>query len=103
MAGAFSFRFDQMRSTANEIRKIGEKYGSAANEFSSDFVNATKDWEGASKEKMTAFITGSVHEYLNATVPRVLDALAELLENNANEMEKADQQIADAIPKSLGS
>ena len=50
---------------------------------------------------MSAFITGPVNEYMGTTVPGIVTALAELLKANADQMEQADQQIADNIPASL--
>jgi hypothetical protein len=41
-------------------------------------------------------------QYINETVPNLIKGLAELLNANADQMEKADQQIADNIPQSLG-
>ena len=103
MAESIKYNFDEMRNVAGQIDGIAESYRQAASKFQSDFQDATAAWEGASKDKMQAFITGAVNEYMSKTVPEVVTALAELLRANADQMEKADQQIADNIPSDLGS
>ncbi len=96
------FKFDEMRNAASKIEDISNRYKAASQKFQTDFADATKDWEGASKDKLTQFITGAVNEYMGTTVPGIVTALAELIKANADQMEKADQQLADNIPTSLG-
>lgn len=93
---------EQMRSAAAQIRKKAEEYASASSKFITAFRGATEEWEGASKQKMLAFVEGPVNDYMNTTVGQLLDALAKLLEANADQMEQADQEIANSIPESLG-
>lgn len=92
------FRYVEMRNAATEIQNIATKYKAAGATFESDFVAAIGGWEGESKEKMQKFITGTVNEYTQKTVPQLLEALAALLNANADQMEKADNQIAQNIP-----
>jgi uncharacterized protein YukE len=97
----FVFRFPEMRQAVSDIRDISSNYKSIASQFQSDFDGATKEWEGESKEALKYFIDTPVMEYINETIPKLLDGLAELLEANAKQMEDADHQIAENIPKSL--
>ncbi len=96
------FRYEEMRQAASDIEGIAELYKSAATTFESDFIASISEWEGESKTAMQTFISGPVMDYARDTVPQLLQALAELLNANADQMESADSQIADSIPKSLG-
>jgi len=96
------FRYPEMRGAANDIKGIAQRYIAAAQKFESDIIASISDWEGESKEKFVSFIQGAVHQYIEETIPNLIKGLAELLEANADQMEKADQQIADNIPQSLG-
>ena len=95
------FKFDEMRNAATQIEDIAARYKNAAATFQKDFLDATAGWEGASKDKLTQFITGAVNDYMSTTVPGIVNALCELVKANAEQMENADQQIADNIPSSL--
>jgi WXG100 family type VII secretion target len=92
------FRYPEMRAAAASIQGIAGRYKAAAAAFESDFTAAISGWEGESKDKMQAFISGSVKEYTHDTVPQLLEALASLLNSNADQMENADRQIAENIP-----
>ncbi len=96
------FKYEEMRSAVEEIKTIAGQYKAAANTLESDFIAAIGGWEGASKEKMQQFISGPVMQYTRDTVPKLLESLAELLTANADQMEKADSQIAENIPTTLG-
>lgn len=96
------FRYVEMRQAAEDIRAIAERYKGAANTFESEFAGAVANWEGESKDKMMQFVSGPVMEYTRDTVPSLVNALAELLDANANQMESADRQIAENIPTTLG-
>lgn len=95
------FKYDEMRTAVTKIADIATRYKAAADKFQSDFADATNGWEGASKDKLTAFITGPVNEYMGTTVPGMINSLSELLKANADQMEAADQSLADSIPSSL--
>lgn len=92
------FKYDKMTAAAANIRTIAGQYKTAATTFENDFVTAIAGWEGESKEKMVKFISGSVKDYTEVTVPQLLNALAELLDANAQQMKNADAQIAENIP-----
>lgn len=96
------FKYAEMESAATQIDDLAAQYKAAADTFETDFLGAVSSWEGASKDKMNAFISGPVKEYMGVTVPKILNSLAELLRANATQMQSADQQIADNIPTSLG-
>lgn len=96
------FKYTEMDAAANQIDELAGQYRTAAETFESDFLAAVGSWEGASKDKMGAFISGPVKEYMGTTVPKLLNSLAELLRANATQMQSADQQIADNIPTTLG-
>jgi len=103
MAAEIRFNYNEMRSAATKIRDLAQNgYKAAATAFESDFNGAIANWEGESHDKMVTFISGPVMDYMGTTVPSLLEALAQLLEDNAAQMEKADQEIADNIPQSLG-
>ncbi|MBR1764672.1 MAG: WXG100 family type VII secretion target [Ruminococcus sp.] len=95
------YRFTEMRAAAAKIEDIAARYKTAAATFQKDFAEAVSGWEGASKDKMTAFIAGPVNDYMDSTVPSIVSAMAALLNADAEQMEKADQAIADNIPESL--
>ena len=96
------FKYPEMRQAVEDIKGIAANYKNTASTFESDFLSAIKDWEGESKDKMQQFISGPVMEYIRDTIPQLLEALAELLAANADQMENADHQIAENIPTSLG-
>lgn len=92
------FRYPEMRDAAAAIQDIATRYKTAATTFETDFTAAISGWEGESKDKMQKFISGTVKEYTYDTVPKLLEALAALLNANADQMENADRQIAENIP-----
>lgn len=96
------FKYEEMRSAVEEIKNIAGRYKTAASTLESDFTGAITAWEGASKDKMQQFISGPVMEYTRDTVPKLLESLASLLTANIDQMEKADAQIAENIPTTLG-
>ena len=69
------YRFDEMRSTAAKVEDIAARYKAAAEKFQNDFAQATSPWEGASKDKMTNFITVAVNEYTGTTIPGIVNSL----------------------------
>ncbi|MBQ1388933.1 MAG: WXG100 family type VII secretion target [Clostridia bacterium] len=95
------FRYEEMESAANALEGLAEQYKSAANKLNDDYMTSTSSWEGDSKTRMDNFMTGAVLDYTGTTVPGLIDALAQILRANAQQMQNADQQIADSIPTSL--
>ena len=96
------FRYVEMRQAVEDIRGISARYKELASNFESEFTSSISNWEGESKDAMQRFISGPVMEYTRDTVPQLIEALAELLAANADQMESADRQIAENIPTSLG-
>lgn len=96
------FRYDKMRETVQKLQDISARYKTASDTLNSDFTAAIQGWEGESKEAMQKFLNNSVGQYTGETVPQLINAMAELLAANADQMEKADHQIAESIPTSLG-
>ena len=95
------FRYQEMRQAVADIQGIAARYKAAATTFEGDFISSISEWEGECKDAIQKFISGPVMEYTRDTVPQLLEALAELLAANADQMESADHQIAESIPKSL--
>ena len=93
------FKYDEMNTA---VTQIASQYKSAADTFENDFLSAISSWEGDSKDKMSSFISTPVKEYMATTVPKLLESLADLLQSNISQMQKADQQIAENIPATLG-
>ena len=91
------FKYDEMNAAVTQIKDLASQYKSAAGTFESDFLSAIGSWEGDSKDKMS-----SLKEYMDTTVPKLLESLANLLQSNISQMQKADQQIAENIPATLG-
>ena len=96
------FRYPEMRQAVTHIQQIANLYKTAATTLETNFTTAIAGWEGASKDAMQQFVSGPVMEYTRDTLPALLNGLADLLAANADQMESADQQIADNIPKTLG-
>ena len=93
---------ERMMSVAREVQAMTSEYSAAANQFNNQFESATAEWQGASKDKMLVFVEGPVAKYLTDTVPQLLEALGKLLEENARQMQEADEELANSIPDSLG-
>ena len=96
------FKYDEMNAEITQIKDLASQYKSAADTFENDFLSAISSWEGDSKDKMSSFISTPVKEYMATTVPKLLESLADLLQSNISQMQKADQQIAENIPATLG-
>ena len=96
------FKYDEMNTAVTQIKDLASQYKSAADTFENDFLSAISSWEGDSKDKMSSFISGPVKDYMATTVPKLLESLADLLQSNISQMQKADQQIAENIPSTLG-
>ena len=95
------FNYPQMQAAANEIRQYAEEYRSAANALKEKIETNTAGWTGASKNNFKKFIDDSVYQYISSSIPGTVEALAKLLEQNAEQMKKADQELADSLPKEL--
>lgn len=100
MANDIRYDFAKMNAAITKIENLTEKYKNAAETFDTDFLTAINGWEGASKDKMLKLMA-SVKSYTGTQIPQAVGSLAELLKNNVEQMQSADQQIADNIPSEL--
>lgn len=101
MANRIVFRYPEMESIASKIDGYASEYEQAAATFLSAMQSATASWEGASKDKFTALVEGSIYKYMHESVPQMVTGLATLLRNNAKTMGDADSEIAKNIPDSI--
>ena len=95
------FNYPQMQAAAKEIRQYAEEYRIAANALKEKIEANTTAWTGASKNRFIAFIDGAVYQYTSSSIPATMEALAQLLEQNAEQMKSADQELADSLPTEL--
>ncbi len=95
------YNYGEMKSAVAKMRTIASRYKEAGSAFVSGFLAATQEWEGESKEKMSRLISGDVNEMLTVEIPEYVNGLATLLEQNIEQMQKADEQIAESIPDQL--
>lgn len=95
------FRYQAMADAAAAVRGYKAEYETAADTFKAAMAEATKEWEGASKEKFLELINGSVYERIHTSLPDMVEAIAKTLDSNAEQMKAADEQIAGSIPDSV--
>ena len=101
MSTKIEFDYGKMEEAAKVIDKCAENYTTAATTLLNALDASTASWEGASKVKFMNLVNGSVKEYICTTVPKMVQGLAELLRNNENVMQNADDEIAKNIPDSI--
>lgn len=102
MASEITYKFQEMKDAAANINSIASEYKALGEKFSERVVAETKTWEGASKEKFMSLINGDIKQYLEVEVPKILNGFAQLLVTDAEQMENADEQVAQGIPNSIG-
>ena len=96
------FNYTAMSNASTQIRNtIKTAYVNAGNKLVDDFQAAISEWQGESKEHMETLMAGAVKEYLTKSIPDALEALANLLDENAKQMHNADNEIANQIPTTL--
>lgn len=101
MADRIVFSYPEMGDVVLKLKNYAEQYMQAADDFRTAMQAATSSWEGASKDKFTTLVEGSVYQYMHQSVPEMVRGLATLLEGNATTMTEADTQIAQNIPDSI--
>lgn len=101
MANRIVFRYPEMENSASKIEGFAGEYEQAAATFLNAMQAATASWEGASKDKFTVLVEGSIYKYMHESVPQMVRGLATLLKNNAETMANADSEIAKNIPDSV--
>ena len=94
------FDYGAIEASVKQIRKIAESYKTEAATFLKNMGTATANWNGESKDAMIGFINGSVNNYIGQTVPELVTALADLLEQNAKQMAEADAAVGQSIQSS---
>jgi WXG100 family type VII secretion target len=102
MASEIIYRFDKMTDAAGKIDELAESYRNLGQQFIDKVNTETGGWEGDSKTKFSALVNGEVNQYLVKEVPAMLNGLAKLLRADAQQMEKADAQVAEGIPAGIG-
>jgi WXG100 family type VII secretion target len=95
------YRFEEMRSAAEEIDGYVEDYKSAAQTLQSALDTATANWEGDSKTKFKTYIDGPIYTHLHDKVPEILAIIAAEIRASADNMERTDSEVASGIPSSL--
>lgn len=95
------YDYEKMTQACAKIRELGTSYQQAGQKMVDDFATAISSWEGDSKDKMSTLMNGAVKDYVTKSIPDALEALAQLLEQNASNMQNADNGIADQIPQTL--
>lgn len=95
------FNYPQMQEAAQKIRQYADEYRIAADTLKERIETSTTAWTGASKNRFKAFIDDAVYQYTSRSIPGTVEALAQLLEQNAEQMKKADQELADSLPTAL--
>ena len=95
------YRFEEMNSAASEIDGYVEQYKSAAQRLIDSLNAVTKDWEGETKEKYSAFINGPIFEHLYENIPQIVAALSSEIRMSSENMSQNDSSLADSIPTSL--
>lgn len=101
MADQIVFRLNEIETIANKIDGYANEYRQAAEVFLAAVDLATASWEGATKDKFAALISGSVYNHIYNSIPQLITGLATLLRANAQTMDEVDQKLADCIPDTL--
>lgn len=101
MADKIVFNYTDMANAVTTINNIAQQYAAASASFQSAMANATANWEGHSKDKFMAFVTGPVKTHMETNIPDMVKGIATLLDNNAKAMQDADTQVGNNMPTSL--
>lgn len=95
------FHYTQMQKCVTDIQQIAAQYKTAAATLQSDFTSAISGWEGSTKDKVNTFMTGAVNNFTGTDIPNLLNGLASILQANIDQMQKADNTLAENIPTTL--
>jgi len=98
---AIIFRYPQMQTAASQISNIAERYRQAANTLIQQMDSAIMPWEGESKNRFYQYVMGPANEYISKSVPGAVEALAEMLNENARFMQETDRDVANSLPTTL--
>lgn len=95
------FKYPEMDQAAKQIDNIANNYRQAATNFLMQMDNATMGWTGASREAFMNYVNTTVKDYIENTIPQVVDGLAAMLRANAEQMQSVDEEIAQQIRNSM--
>lgn len=96
------YDYGKMKDAATNIRNIATDYGKLGEEFLKAIEGHMSSWEGDSKDKFLTLLEGEVRRYIVEEIQKMLNSFAQLLETDADEMKKADEQVAAGIPEGIG-
>ncbi len=101
MADKIVFDYEKMNSAVTAIKNLANQYTTASNTLQSALNAATDGWEGSSKASFMQFVNGPVKNFMDTSVPEMVNGIATLLDNNATAMQNADAQVANNMPTKL--
>ena len=101
MANKIVFDYTQMQTAVTSIKNLATQYQTAAQTLQSALTTATANWTGDSKDAFMNFVTGPINKHTATDVPAMVNAIATLLDNNAQSMQQADKQVANNMPSNL--
>jgi hypothetical protein len=90
--------YTYMAQQVEKLQELAAQYKAKGKAFNTAYNAATADWTGATKDAMKKFVDTTVKNYMEESVPGVLNGLANLLDANINQFSNADAQIASNIP-----
>lgn len=101
MADKIVFNYDEIADVVTKIENLAGKYEEASNTFQTNMGTAIANWEGKSKDTFNTYITTKVKQYMGTDIPNMINGIAKLLEENAQAMKDADDQVANNMPTDL--
>ncbi len=87
-------------SAVSNINTMSTNYKTNGENFILSLNSAIAEMEGATKDALDDFITKTVKEYVEVSVPDALSGMSQLLEANRTNFVDVDKQIADSISAS---
>ncbi len=96
------YRYPEMELAAVDVDNYAEEYKKAAETLETEILSVISNWEGESKDKFVAFLTGTVKEYIHENIPQVVRIISAEIRQSAEYMSKTDSQLADNISKTSG-
>ena len=101
MADRIVFNYDKITEVVKKIEAKAKEYETASNDFQKEMASAIANWEGKSKDTFNTYITTKVKQYMGTDIPNMINGIAKLLEENAQAMKDADDQVANNMPTDL--
>ena len=100
MAERIVYNFDAMASAKQSIEAVSNDLANAATTLKNAIDSNIANWTGASKDKFVLFMD-SINNFTGTSIKNSIDALAQLLDQNATAMQDADNELAKNIPDAL--